>query len=173
MNLPNLPTDNLYKFLALFGLVITVSSTYFYVSETHRLEDFANQLDQTSAHLNIKFDAIDNEQSHLKEKYTLLLDSDATKENRFEITNNIVADIDVVAQRLERARIDSATAKMNENRFSEMLDDVDLVRKMSKPFFVLGIVISFFGFVFWYINVQKQLDKILRKKAIADPDQVE
>ena len=44
---------------------------------------------------------------------------------------------------------------------------------MSKPFFVLGIVISFFGFVFWYINVQKQLDKILRKKAIADPDQVE
>ena len=121
MNLPNLPTDNLYKFLALFGLVITVSSTYFYVSETHRLEDFANQLDQTSAHLNIRFDAIDNEQSHLKEKYNLLLDSDATKENRFEITNNIVADIDAVAQRLERARIDSATAKMNENRFSEML----------------------------------------------------
>ena len=48
MNIPNLPTDNLYKFIALFGLVITISSAYFY---TKYYEDSSNKYDMAIYYL--------------------------------------------------------------------------------------------------------------------------
>jgi len=39
MEFPGIPTDNLYKFMALSGVAIAISNTYFYVSKVYEYKD--------------------------------------------------------------------------------------------------------------------------------------
>ena len=45
MKIPNIPTDNLYKFTAIFGLVLIVFSSYMFnitIEQTYQFEDNLN-----------------------------------------------------------------------------------------------------------------------------------
>jgi hypothetical protein len=54
MNGLNLPTDNLYKFIALAGLGVTLFSVYFIVTRIERGTSLRNELDRESALIDVK-----------------------------------------------------------------------------------------------------------------------
>jgi hypothetical protein len=45
MNVPNLPTDNLYKFIAIFGLVIFISAWYLLLKSYTESKEFITEID--------------------------------------------------------------------------------------------------------------------------------
>lgn len=49
MDIPNLPTDNLYKFMALAGLILFISALYLYESDFSKISDEIDQIHQEVA----------------------------------------------------------------------------------------------------------------------------
>ncbi len=45
MNIPNIPTDNYYKFFALSGVTITIASTIIYLTQSNVLKNDLNKMD--------------------------------------------------------------------------------------------------------------------------------
>ncbi|WP_435262672.1 hypothetical protein [Tenacibaculum sp. nBUS_03] len=127
MKIPNLPTDNLYKFLALFGLVLIIFSSYNFnktISEAYQFED----------NLNLK------KSLHELESFEKIKDSLNLKKSKLEIDKDY---------------------KLYER----------IVKKIPKIFYshisllLVGVILSFAGFILWYIKTQKLNDKILIDQA--------
>jgi hypothetical protein len=122
MNLPHLPTDNLYKFLGIFGLVLIVFSSYMF--------------NQASVEIEYKlYDSYSNEQ--VKE---FLVKNDSISETK--------PNLGIVKLQTEKQK----------KKFPRLVHLYLLL-------FLLGFVLSIFGFYLWFLRTQKIQDKILKNES--------
>jgi len=147
MNIPKLPlppTDNLYKFMAISGVVLLIVAPLFWAqfyithAERTRLALQALRIDLSPEHeyWNSKAriergESVTDEQRKLVEKYDAL--------------------------RKESERVGSEFLVYD--RFSYVVTGAAIILG------VLGLVLTCFGFPLWYRKVQKPLDRILAKQA--------
>ena len=77
MEMPNLPTDNLYKFLAMFGLIILIFSSYMFIQEPEKLYSDIDKLQVREQLVKIQNqnDSLVARQRDLKTKNEYLQDS--------------------------------------------------------------------------------------------------
>lgn len=125
MNLPSIPTDNLYKFIAVSGLVLMVAGLYFYKStETDiRAEIFRFQLQQDILTLEANVDSLSN-------------------------TNKL----DSIALYYDK---------------KELLDKIERLPNSYKAYLslsLIGVGLSIFGFVEWYLKLQVHQNKIVKNE---------
>lgn len=141
MNIPNIPTDNMYKFICISGILIILAS-YLNANSisnqaldvkmstdknTQVLETLGNQLKQTDT----KY--IQNEQS-LKEFNDLVLK-----------IKGVAADISTDGMKIDKLGRDL---------------------KSTKTLMNTGFVWTFLGFFGWYYRHQRYLDMIIKNKAL-------
>lgn len=123
MKIPNLPTDNLYKFLALFGLVLIIFSSYNFnktISEAYQFED----------NLNFKKSIYELESA---KKIT---DSLSVKKSKLEIDKDY-------------------------KLYERIVEKIPSLFYFHITLFLLGAILSYLGFRYWYIKTQKLNDEIL------------
>ena len=146
MKLPTLPTDNLYKFLALTGLVVALASVIFpYSKEYDSAIDMMEILQERkllvieTKYLKVEVEAIRKTETHGDASIQLL-----EKLKEIELRDALL------------------TAKREQQDYIQL--HIELLNKYSKRSFVIGIILSALGFLLWYFKVQRYQDKRLKKR---------
>ena len=152
MNGLNLPTDNLYKFIALAGLALIFFSLYFIFTRLEQGTALRNQLEIDSASINAESERIEFEWEMLKQKVGRSVkalegpEAKALANARDEIN--------------DRKRRIAATAQ-NATRFIKL--NMELVQPVEYAIY-FGIGLSAVGFFLWWFKVQRHMDKALREQ---------
>ncbi len=134
MPLPNLPTDNLYKFLALAGLTLGLFSFVFPNIQEH---DVSRVLWETKIDIDVAGEQL---RKPIKDDEMRILD----------LQHNL--------------RIQQAQAKNKTMLLGELTNELAEVRFVSKIGIVLGLVLSCCGFSLWYVKLQRHQDDFWRNR---------
>jgi len=147
MNIPSLPTDNLYKFLALSGLVICLYSFIFPMKNIGELELKSLDIKTQSEVLRIEIDYLKTDTITWAEKAKL--DPEETV---------------LIRKRTREAAIKAAELKGRMEQIEVLRKEVLFYWKLLRITYFLGTAISLAGFCLWYILVQRPNDILLRKQ---------
>ena len=143
MDIPQIPTDNLYKFLALFGIVIIAVFLILPPYFDHQIQLKAIQ---AQAEANVVQEKIDNVH-HLKMAKAPELDY--VEETR-QIGDLLVEKVQVEGRK-------------KETEF--LLQQSERIMRAAKNGIFIGIAVSILGFLLWYFNLQRWQDAIQKKNA--------
>jgi len=151
MNGLNLPTDNLYKFVAIAGVSMTLFSIYLMFTRVEMGSTIRNQLD-------LEDRLIEVEEKQIEEAWKKLKQTTGPE-----------------AKALEKARDDIAKrkARLGENALAatRYLETNFAIIKALQVTHFGGYVIGGFGFFLWYFKVQRYLDKALSTNS-GDPQSI-
>lgn len=173
MNIPNLPTDNLYKFLSLAGIVVVIMAVYFTVTKVSEVSDkiMDVQEGQDIVSENIKSlerlvelleKIVDNSIAELKgerkkdDKKLELVYSESEIKNLMSEIRDSLAKIGV-----EKVRVEA-----NTKRLTELHERSKKISHWGVFFIAIGMIMANFGFYLWYTRVQKPLDCILKRELL-------
>lgn len=140
MNGLSLPTDNLYKFIALAGLVLIIFSAYI---------DYTKGMEMSLAVEELKGQLeIDKAESQYIEPQI----SEAAKQNDAPAYRKLIRE-----REKQKAVVDAklATVKFQSKVYFWL-------RRVLVTAYIVGAGVSFFGFLLWYIKVQRHLDAAIR-----------
>ncbi|TRZ65045.1 MAG: hypothetical protein D4Q79_00145 [Spirochaetia bacterium] len=159
MNIPNLPTDNLYKFMAIFGLVIIISGFYFYTTIIDKYSLAASSLIKEEGILKIETDYLSDEVALLETRIEI-----ANGQGDKNILNNVLADYKAVKDELKQKEIarESIEQKIYDLEFIEK--DVNAIKAYHFGAIGLGMVLMVYGFWLWYSKLQYYQDLIIRRE---------
>ena len=131
------PTDNIYKFIALSGLLLLLMSIYLMEVNTYKIKDDVSALEIKEVEIQSKLDNITLEREAFeKENDTRNLENESFYKEQFD----------------KLIDIKSKTAKLEviRKQIDQRLHDVHRDLKFLKSLMILGFLISTFGFYFWY-----------------------
>jgi len=192
MNIPSLPTDNLYKFLAIFGLTLIIAGTYLgykknnYYSEMYfeiysKSKQYENEIEEYKKEDNILSDAINK----FAKDQNIILSKDS-------LNVSLIEELILYKQEYEQRLRNNETLKNKEYKYLALLNrtiflneelrrldilrrknniniDVyneankrDAIKYLIKLCFSFGFIISMFGFIFWYYRIQKYEDHLIK-----------
>lgn len=178
MNIPNLPTDNLYKFCAIAGLVILGLSLY--VPYQMLWQNIAAEiaLRREIKEIYTEFDIIKKE----KELDDLLIRLDQStfkneerdknvnvhKDKKSDETLAIKKAIDNLRNEIsefKRVRLKQGELEYNFDSLKKSMHRVDEILYYCKFLGIIGILLTYFGFRNWYLKIQVYQDAIIKKQA--------
>lgn len=182
MNIPSLPTDNLYKFLAIFGLIILVFSFYLedkHLEEQHDInkqlrefnidhqgdKEFRDYLENTLDSMKNSFYSFYNKIITLPQDYKIKpVKLNGLESLKVELEN--FKDFPEDFERISNKLIELNNAWLISGREAEkILGDLDYVEKKveyakfnAKYLRVIGCFSMVFGFILWYWKHQRYID---------------
>ena len=155
------PTDNLYKFMSIFGLVVVFSSAAFWWSASNEYDQF---FESNAEYVNSIFEG-----GKAYEKF-------AKKTNEgIAIYNSVAGDQSLLSEEqkkeLDKILIESeklskeADAIINSNPATRIAmntrtDKYDMAKYMSFSGIFIGVLVSVFGFYLWHTRLQKYIDQL-------------
>ena len=170
-NIKNLPTDNLYKFMAIFGMLLiilpflvfpTIQNYKYRIidlttkaalkdNELKELEKIVKQVEDKTSQL--------NKEEHIK-----------NYENEFDVNksrevNEVEKTVKDVFKKIEIGEIESINLN---NELKKVVADFNyfaILIYIIKVFPIIGFIISIIGFYLWYNKNQKYLDIIIKKES--------
>jgi len=136
MNIPNLPTDNLYKFIAIFGLILIIA---------------------TMVLMSFQFKIIESDFSEIRAKESLHKDYTKGKEDSLLVVlHSPIKKYDAE----DSLFLAAENLKTNYERFKfKILEDLVFLTGF------VGIFLTFSGFYLWFINYQLYQDLIILKQS--------
>lgn len=144
MNIPNLPTDNLYKFMALSGLLILILSIAY---PTYRTLELEQQRQMIRGEIKILEGDVD----------LLLKIALANTKVRHKTTDPDF--LQAVQHKNTLARIEARGMQL------------DLLESQIKQYkwlywvgFFIGLLLTVWGFLLWYLRVQRFQDMLLKRQ---------
>jgi hypothetical protein len=147
INLPTLPTDNLYKFLALSGLAIAILSLVLPVIRISEIRIKLVEVKTQSNLLNIKIEELSKDTDRLAKKTALSPEETESLRNR------------LIEHKIKVVELSGRFEQINSlNR------DLDYLMILFWGGLPLGAGISVLGFMAWYFLVQKPNDLLLKKQ---------
>jgi hypothetical protein len=165
ISFPSLPTDNLYKFLALSGTAIVLATMYLITTWTLTVWDHATEaleavelstarLESAKRKLDLFGTLIDNSiadrngtRKHDPSKLELTYSDDEIKAMR----NSIVQESEAMA--LENVKV-----KVASRRITDQHAQLIALCVIGAPFMFVGSMMMITGFRFWYSRVQVPMD---------------
>ena len=183
MNIPSLPTDNLYKFIALSGLLIFIVVHYYCLTQAYELDKQKTILSGEISKIELETNSIKEKQRHLKyaieELYLMagikdpitVTDTLIIYSRYLSGPKEFISKSKEVEQKVEQfnqtqqdylsKKFDLDTKrsiqKFNENTYSQLFEVYPFVS-------VISFAISLVGFILWYKKIQRFQDIILQKE---------
>lgn len=153
MNIPNLPTDNIYKFYALFGLVLLITTTYFYSNHNSEYAEVVIQTNSKIQYLN----SVMKKAAYTKNlRVELMKDSISFNSKYFEM---VLDEEEYLLREFDRLKIES-------DGFSNKMKALELKNEVVKNLFIIiyfvSILLIVVGFYFWQVKYQKYIDLELK-----------
>ena len=140
----NLPTDNLYKFMAIAGLSIALFSIYLMFTRAEQGTLRVDQLERESTVL-------------LEEENQIELAWERLKEKAGPSSKSLEDARNEIKKRKARMHEDVQAAK----RFAEL--NLWLIKQL-RVASIVGVLLAVVGFFLWYFRVQKYLDIAIREQ---------
>jgi len=166
MNIPNLPTDNLYKFISIFGLILFGFSIYLsnlYLDDRHEInKDFSNYLvdaDNTEKEYNLALTSYDSIGNIIIQLEKLERFNSIKLEKAFQdyYRDRIIKyGIQWNNEAIEGAKL-LKRLEYNEKKQKVYGDEADILR-------LIGSVLMVIGFLFWYFKHQIYIDAEIKWK---------
>jgi len=186
MTVPKLPTDNLYKFIALFGLTLVVFYIFFNQKNNLEINEESNEIGYEIDLISFEIEKGNKERKLWISQVAELCETKACNCKIKERTDfnisisfdgkncNSQAITDEILSLMDNIKIDVGEI---ENKQNIIIAKLNLIKK-KKEFYaslkskltlmlIFGISITLIGFILWYVKVQKYQD-ILIKKQIAE-----
>jgi hypothetical protein len=172
MEMPTLPTDNLYKFMAIAGLLLLAGTMYFPTVLQIQLTDQEIQNKETAQIL-----AADVEYTHSKiDEINKIIDNSileregkfVAKTNRLNLSyseSEIKQLYNEILGLYHQIKINSAKLDASSSRTDELELWIGLARKAQYFFLFSSVVLTFNGFRLWYNRIQKYADKEIENLA--------
>ena len=178
MNMPTPPTDNLYKFLALSGLAITIFFTHFTYKNQSQNDRTLLNLEKEQSIYEIKKRSVQAEALTHKKLLDLLekkvietKSSKAHDDDKIEVLKVYYNESKELRGKQELLKIkrreleeSSAVIKRSINEYLLKLKETKEFLQTAKYCSALGIIITIFGFKMWYSKVQKIQDELLKQE---------
>ena len=148
MNIPNLPTDNLYKFIALVGVVVLLAASYFPIIKARELRLAKIEIEGQMRLLEIEVQHLQDTTKQLGSNETI---GDCNREE--------------LVGKAYKLKMKNEEIKTNSKKVEVIGIDYELIRKIQVAGMILGFILSAFGFFLWYFRIQKYQDKQLKKNS--------
>lgn len=146
MSIPKLPTDNLYKFVAIFGIALFIFASAIYISTMPNII-------QRITDLEVQKYKLTNDNVVLYEEYKHIKTRDK-----------------VIGEDLHNKTIELKINNLELWRVNNLIDVNNHQWKSYNNMFTTSLITSFFsiiiGFYFWYRNLQQYQDKIIKYEAL-------
>lgn len=183
------PTDNLYKFVAIFGLILIVVGfifppTLFYRSSLELLKSVAGE-DELEAHQ--KF-AVERNRIFNERKMQVAAERNKLQQrldnlDQSQRNASVSSEIDKLEAAIKEARKEAESLEDASHEFNLNLELKKAQAKQQKTFStnetgnsrfvmvigwilgIIGLLLAFVGFIMWYKRVAVFQDKILKKQA--------
>ncbi len=174
MTIPNLPTDNLYKFVALSGIAIMIFSVYIYVVHYSRLINDLDQIGLGQLKIDYRISqekrkiSLLNLEDSLERSFLSSLDTQGIKAQKIgirfsqnqskEISNNLntlQTELDSISSNHLDLKYEGILLKKRNERLLFLAIPLAI-------FFSLGLGMAIEGFRRWYYLVQKVIDGKMR-----------
>jgi exonuclease VII large subunit len=162
---PSLPTDNLYKFLALSGVVILLFSAYFMKTRVLELED---QVEILKAEKQIGLEKIRSIEECQKNLENIINNSIAEQTGKLKKDKNKLelqysdTEIKQIQRELHETmleqRIEAIKTTSKAKRLSQLIEQSSELVNWGSLCVGLGVFLANIGFLLWYKKVQKPLD---------------
>lgn len=153
------PTDSLYKFLAILGLVLAAWAVSFPWKQAYEYELKVAELKCAELQRNIKV-----------EKINTTLDGLKVERARLEKVNDSEAELKIAAvdKRKQQLYIDKLEAQQPVDEKVEVLKVLSRAQTTYQHVAYagtsLGVVLSFVGFICWYFRIQRHIDADVLKE---------
>ena len=164
MDLASLPTDNLYKFLALSGLTIILFFTYLNVRYRSGLWARLDAVRRKQARINAEHEALETENEYLKAL------GEAVKGGTPDQTRDVLSKRDILRERFGKLKDLSKTTEIDVAAILRIEGQLRWLNRISLAAIVVGLAMASSGFALWYYRVQVYEDQELRLKAVQPPD---
>jgi|GEM_PF-4776395 len=172
MNLPTLPTDNLYKFLALSGTIIFILSFYFPADYADKLNDKNEAINLKMATLEVDVDykskkvrklkeIIDNTIKYKGGKQRLDANKMAIYYSQSEI-KKIMDENDELSRTIETQISEIKEYSKNRHRVEGKLELNRIIVMVGS---LVGSFMAFTGYGLWYYRIQRYQDIAASKEA--------
>ncbi len=162
MNLPNLPTDNLYKFIALSGVALSISCLGFLIYNEEATQRAIMESDLNRAVAVGRMKSVAESMGQMKELSNKLppnLDPNAFREFIAPLQEDLEADSEKAIQALVANNAPAVQADLKRNSLL-------FWRCFLGGGILAGTLISFRGFYLWYYRLQQYQDEIAKNEAI-------
>jgi len=156
--LPSLPTDNLYKFIALFGLFIFASFTILRITKDYSFREEVISFNTLAA-------------MNLGEREELRSDIEALAKGNIPVDLKSVGYGKVMASKKElmaaiqsRLLVLNAESKDLKVRHEVLLENekhIDKLCLLVTYISYVGIILMVFGFAAWYLKLQRYQDRLI------------
>lgn len=182
---PEIPTDNLYKFIAIFGLTIFISSIYFFITTQ---QTFYLQLEERNkkhseyllrdAKNNTKKVSLENslriKELFIESKYQF----SPSSINNKNALQHFKGNAELMFHLNEYNNLQLSINELNDEINSEKnKNDDEFEKDISNNYInsigilgAIGLAMIFFGFKFWYSKTQKFVDLHLKEINIKKTD---
>jgi hypothetical protein len=147
MDYPNIPTDNLYKFLAIGGLVVFIFSI---VYPTGKLLELEFQL----ADFKAGREKINIERNFLNKEIEILEKKESVGSNEIKVIRD-----KLLQQELKEADFNAQAEKIQVS--FKWIQDFQWLAIIGS---LLGVILEAIGFTAWYLRVQHPQDQLLEKQ---------
>ena len=197
MIIPNLPTDNLYKFIALFGLVILIVSFITFFTEVKKMgnESFKIQkeinINILEANLLIKeFEEVISKESTrneiiiaLNEKIRnplyhnsdslLILEAESIQLDKDKDNELESGQYNSLFNKTDEYQMNHLLIQEKNKLYLHNLKGIDLLEKILTWTSVVGFGLVLIGFYLWYFRLQVYQDTIIKETALEKNENVE
>ena len=176
VQIPNLPTDSLYKFMALGGLTGAIVLIIFMHFELNKVSSDIYKLSEEVAKESVEMEYIVDDTTLLKEKISALetfINSAEKKKhlskNEMKNLKNTFQKLDSISQALkEKTKEIRSKNKIFEVRASELKNrNAQLAEFVRNKYWIVFylMALSLLGFFLWYFKIQRYQDIIIKKQA--------
>ncbi|HEX8310932.1 MAG TPA: hypothetical protein VF614_06425, partial [Chthoniobacteraceae bacterium] len=150
LNMITPPTDNLYKFMAIAGLVILVASAYWPYTEAREVHGLHEKLEAEHRLLGVERDALAADADHADALLKAVKDgSEASKEALLHVAKFAEAG----RSRVHDLRRRSAATDNHLSQAEARVERVEKMRNLSIGGVGIGTGFMIWGFVLWYNRV--------------------
>lgn len=158
MNIPDLPTDSIYKFVALAGLILFLISPIYY-------QFFSRDVLLKNIGLRAEMQRMKKEVEFLKEDTILLREDIQAKKQDGSVSQekhqNAGEKVEELNQKTRETELKSIELQRITNGVFVYNDQLALLRWSSVIGVIAGILMLVLGFYLWYTRIQLYQDKIL------------
>ncbi|PIF47492.1 hypothetical protein CLU96_4550 [Chryseobacterium sp. 52] len=174
---PDIPTDNLYKFISIFGLAIFSLSIYIFVNNQQSFEDSIRNSNIRHSKVLLEKSQNDSKRIILDEKIEMLrikIKVNYGIENTLKVSEleyskiNNKENFERDYEKLKELELDNLllgdSAFHTKNNLEKNQENINVYAPMPVLILsIIGIVLMLAGFSLWYYRTQKYYDKQLRQ----------
>jgi hypothetical protein len=158
MNVPGMPTDNLYKFMAIAGLALIAFSAYVRISQSHEIDARIDALKRELVVITVDIQYLDRELAPVDTTACVSPAKPACPSDaQLSTWRERSADI---RKRLELNRVGNETLR-------RLADEATRLHVVTFIGTFIGFLLAIYGFYFWYTRLQRYQDAAVKRDSVA------